>query len=520
MVQDSDLEDVQRLPSAYQLEIMISTLNDNLLALWSFATYLFSKGRRVAVIPSLWKAALLLGTVAVLALLIAMTDAWLNFVGYPACQPPGQANVKQSVSTVQLTLMETLQPGDPKLSEFSPGRGLLSDILNPLETRDESIPKSGTCDAQSDNRFCRQAKIAREYAELMTNSSETNKVLSRSEGSMILPIDHTTIADFQATTFGSRMSCRVVTDLCDVIILANTSYDCTVQRAGLNFDGSLIQALTDDLDSTTSGFRLCYYNDSSMSTLSNTNELISSPQSDGPTIWFAVALQVESGLLPIDEDIKAIESWHESSIKQGLGIPSKVHSTFGFVPIFGSGATNSFMQFGGVLSCTTTASDVSYTLANDTITHDTWTIVNATAASLFVRAFRLASMRVSGQLQQGMRTAVAKADEVEDVASGFAKAYDQTILSLVAGMLVNRPPSKATRATTLQVTRIPYAPFITLIILDIAYAALGTGLMIAALIALRKAFGSFENPAWGDDAKNVGMLFAERRGESPPEELR
>lgn len=67
MAQDSDTEDVQRLPSAYQLEIMISTLSGSLLALWSFTTYLCSKGRRVAVIPSVWKAALLLGTVAILA---------------------------------------------------------------------------------------------------------------------------------------------------------------------------------------------------------------------------------------------------------------------------------------------------------------------------------------------------------------------------------------------------------------------------------------------------------------------
>lgn len=173
----------------------------------------------------------------------------------------------------------------------------------------------------------------------------------------------------------------------------------------------------------------------------------------------------------------------------------------------------------------------SYSVTNNIITHDNWTVVNASAASLFVRSSRVVSKGGSGQLQQGMRAAVAGAEKVEDVASGVAKAYDETILSLVAAMLVSRPPNSATGATTLQVTRIPYAPFITLVILDMAYAALGTGLMIAALMALRKAFGvrdaqarlstlaviaeSFESPVWGDDAKNVDMLFAERRGESP-----
>ena len=173
----------------------------------------------------------------------------------------------------------------------------------------------------------------------------------------------------------------------------------------------------------------------------------------------------------------------------------------------------------------------SYTFTNNMITQDTWTSANATGASVFLEAADAVLSKGSGQLQQGMRAAVARAKKVEDIASAFAKAYDQTILSLAAGDLVNRPPSGATRATTLQVTRIPHAPFITLIVLDIAYAALGTGLMIAALIALRKAFGvrdaqvrlstlaviaeSFESPVWGDDAKNINMLFAERRGESP-----
>ena len=67
IAQDSDSETTHKLPSAYQLEIVISTLNGSLLALWSFATYLCSKGKRVAVIPILRKAALLLGTVATLA---------------------------------------------------------------------------------------------------------------------------------------------------------------------------------------------------------------------------------------------------------------------------------------------------------------------------------------------------------------------------------------------------------------------------------------------------------------------
>lgn len=111
---------------------------------------------------------------------------------------------------------------------------------------------------------------------------------------MILPVDTTTLAEFQATTFGSLTSCRIVTDLCDIVAtdLANTSYHCTVDTAGLNFSGRLIQAVTEDSDSTRSGFKLRYYTDSSMSTLSNTNELVISPQSDDPMIIFTVVPSV------------------------------------------------------------------------------------------------------------------------------------------------------------------------------------------------------------------------------------
>ncbi|KAL8652601.1 MAG: hypothetical protein Q9210_002587 [Variospora velana] len=134
-------------------------------------------------------------------------------------------------------------------------------------------------------------------------------------------------------------------------------------------------------------------------------------------------------------------------------------------------------------------------------------------------------------LQQSIRATVASAKKIKDVASGFARAYDRTLLSLAAGMPVGRPPISATNPTILQVTRIPYVPFITLIVFDLVYAVLGTDLTVAALMALRMAFvvrdaqarlstlavvaEGCESPMWVDDAKNVDMLFAGVRGDSP-----
>lgn len=68
VTRDSDEETWQRLPSPYQLELLISTLNGSLLAFWSFAIYVLGpKRRRIAVVPHVWKATMVLGIMAILA---------------------------------------------------------------------------------------------------------------------------------------------------------------------------------------------------------------------------------------------------------------------------------------------------------------------------------------------------------------------------------------------------------------------------------------------------------------------
>lgn len=68
MTRDSDKENHQHLPSPYQLELLISTLNGSLLTFWSFATYVLGrKGQRVTVISQLWRVTSLFGAMATLA---------------------------------------------------------------------------------------------------------------------------------------------------------------------------------------------------------------------------------------------------------------------------------------------------------------------------------------------------------------------------------------------------------------------------------------------------------------------
>lgn len=90
------------------------------------------------------------------------------------------------------------------------------------------------------------------------------------------------------------------------------------------------------------------------------------------------------------------------------------------------------------------------------------------------------------------------------------------------------PAINVTRRVVTQVARVPVAPFLSLILLNLLYAFVGIVLTVAAVLAVSKGecvkdaqarlsvaavvAESFESPALGDDARDVDELYAERRG--------
>ncbi|KAL8701342.1 MAG: hypothetical protein Q9201_004962, partial [Fulgogasparrea decipioides] len=295
------------------------------------------------------------------------------------------------------------------------------------------------------------------------------------------------------------------------------AYDCKPDRAGLSLTGNFSEMRDSTIYPTADyGYALVDYTDATMSTAAdewNIGDL------RGPTLWYAVLMQVQS-------KVKA------TVLNNSIG---KIQNGLRNVSVYAHGGlVDSFESSGnvvkGILACTTELSDVNYSLTNGSYTINTWTAMNRTASYAFVLIMRAVAGAGRAQLQQGLQTSIAAANKSEDIASGWASTYDQTILSQGMGILLGRPPLSATQDSRIQVTRIPRAPLVTLIVLDLFYAAIGTYLMVAALIAVRKGRSvrdaqarlstlavvaeSFESPAWGDDARNVDMLFAERRGES------
>ena len=66
----SDTDETGDLPSPYQLEILIRLLDARLIAMWSFLQYgLGAKGKRIPVIPDIWRAVSMLGILVLLTYL-------------------------------------------------------------------------------------------------------------------------------------------------------------------------------------------------------------------------------------------------------------------------------------------------------------------------------------------------------------------------------------------------------------------------------------------------------------------
>ena len=128
----------------------------------------------------------------------------------------------------------------------------------------------------------------------------------------------------------------------------------------------------------------------------------------------------------------------------------------------------------------------------------------------------------------GLQQSFAAAETSEEFVTSFATYFDQTLVSVPAGVMISLPASNVFRRVETLVTRVPRAPFLAVVLLNLLYAAIGIILTVTAILAnirgqgvrdaqVRLSLGavvaeSFENPALGHDAKDIDGLYAERRG--------
>lgn len=342
--------------------------------------------------------------------------------------------------------------------------------------------------------------------------------------------------DFQGSSFGSTTSCKMVTKECGTHqtdpggsdAARDLAFACNATTAGLKLKGNFTDiyqssarsseegSSSNTLSSQTGtgnynmGFQ--YYNDSAKTQLSTAN----GPEDLGAsTLYWAFVFALDAGF--------ASSSYAENEPGDYNSQGSNLFNDLDLAGLPRAG-------LGGIMSCETRLLDVTYnytSLPTPSLAIDRSSPLNTSAPLIFLGP--LSNSYGFEQLHRGLNTAAATASSPDQLASSFASAYDQTIMAMPAGTFIQLPPlGTPTVRVTSQVSRVPRAPFLALVILDLIYATLGISLTIVALMVVARGDGvrdaqarlsvgavvaeSFESPLLGEDARNVGELFAERRG--------
>ncbi|KAL8933183.1 MAG: hypothetical protein Q9216_006482 [Gyalolechia sp. 2 TL-2023] len=534
----SDNGEDSLLPSPYQLELVIRIIDGRLMALWSYILYFFgSKQNRIRIMPILWQASALMIALVLLVGLITLADLWLH------------------LGTKSVQYLE-MRPDNPE--GFAPGRDLspscLSDPRGDTPSPDGSIDISQPADciifrgdAVNEATLINQT----EFVRTAGNQSAINQVLFDDGHAVLGPYSPPPNLDFEATSFGSRTSCRVVTSECGARSITGaripypwfSNFECN-DTAGLNMTGNFLalkpneSGMPPELPSAPNGDPDAQIQKGNSLTLSDYDMAFqyfqdsakqkqveiagSGGRPDTSRLDWAVVFQLHlnwafwiSENNPSGLPIKNVTGDPERNITAELN-PWAALNLVGNM----QGGAN------GILSCQTDISEIHYQFLNGTLRVKDSRPPRQNASIPFVSG--ISDTWAYEQLHQGLQQSFVRARNPEDLAAGFASAYDQAVVSVPAGVIQQIPAINVTRGVVTQVARVPIAPFLTLILLNLLYAlvgliltatatwALSTGqsvkdaqarLSVAAVVA-----ESFENPALGDDARDIDELYAERRG--------
>ncbi|MDI1490433.1 MAG: hypothetical protein OHK93_001636 [Ramalina farinacea] len=479
-----------------------------------------SKKHKIKVVPDLWKGIAMLSS---LVLLAGRLDT--------------EMRVDQSQSTESVTWLEIQTAVDPT---FLPSRGIPEQCLNASHyTQGRGVTG---CNIEPSGPRGGGGLVNRsEYIRVSSGQSTINAVYL-ADGQAVLGPASIQVNDqgyfefdFQVTSFGSNTTCKMVTRECGTHqtdpggsdAAPDLAFACNASTAGLELRGNFSDVYQSSARSSEEGnssntlssqtgignyqMGFQYYNNSAKTRLSTAN----GPEDLGAsTLYWAFVFALHAGF--------ASTSYSEDTPEYYNNQGSNLFNDLDLAGLPGTG-------LGGIMSCQTQLSDVLYNYSSSIpkITIVRSTPLNRSAPLIFLGP--LSNSYGFQQLYTGINTAAANASTPDELASLFATAYDQTIIAMPAGTFTHLPPVTIPTGTMqYQVTRVPRAPFLALVILDLIYAVLGIALTIMALVVVAKGDGvrdaqarlsigalvaeSFESPVLGEDARDVSELFAERRG--------
>lgn len=287
-----------------------------------------------------------------------------------------------------------------------------------------------------------------EAYRVLQNLSSVNTVRFTDVGGKIIaysgPATVPDDLDFQASTVGLHTQCQAVSKECNLIVTsgASTNFKCSDE-----FFGNLAvpEVNGDDGQSGQTGpSGAVLYGDSALTKNLSSTEFSTKPQN--PIYlgaWGVVQIVITDQQ---DKD------------------PNYV------VPMHGGVAW--------VLSCSSTAYDLTYSWVNGTVTNADAKVANGSTNAILQSAI---FWGFGGTYMENAAYGASAQDHSEDTAASWALQYSRTAMGLSSGMLDPAPTLTEQTRKTVLVSRVPKVPLYFLVALNILYAIFG---VILACIAL------------------------------------
>lgn len=158
-------------------------------------------------------------------------------------------NLPQTTKSVQYIELRPEQPS----KDFMPGRGLNSTCLsNPIEGTNGGYDSPRSCIIFPNDAANRATLVnSTGFFRTVSNYSSINQLYLSDDFAVLGPAEPPSDIDFQATSFGSKSKCKVVTGLCDAKSTAGArtlypsmnNFVCNSTMAGLNMTGNFDNVL-------------------------------------------------------------------------------------------------------------------------------------------------------------------------------------------------------------------------------------------------------------------------------------
>lgn len=447
--QRSSAPDPSQLPTPYQLSIMIGLLGGGLGPMWTHVRYFFWKGRpRIPTVLSLTAVGVILFFVVGLGILAA--DTWLHV----------------TTTTVPYGIVT---PRDPPQTQF--GRGLSSRCFDPdNSSRPDPCVNSGSLTGPSSRALINAGEAYSALANLSADNLLTTSTIDGQRLAHFVDPKSGFDLDYKANTLAVRTQCRPMSQQCELaqgqFCPRDTCIDMNSWTPTLRYScpGNLTGDLANntgtafDLDGgssssleTLTGFFLQTYNDTDFREISS---IKGSGGADGELsnpLHFIVG-----ALVPPSEEVSTDPEAVEFSASDNAGV---------------------------ILGCHLTVLELDYDFVNGSVAGGTTQQSNNTLATNIGWAMSEYRARVGFQsyIDSAITGAAIAGSSVQDMADRFASSFSEISLGITAGIMTPRASLTEELRQNVLVARLPYAPFFTLLVLNLLYAALGIALGVWAL---------------------------------------